>query len=496
MPAKKSFFYNAASNVIRGGASSLVAIALPYFFSRALDTNRFAAWALVLQMAAYANFLDFGLQTAIARFIAQAAELRQDDRLDELVSTSIALLCGAAAVAFLVITGVIFLFPHFFQHIPAQIYPEFRGAALLLSASAVSVIALSSFPSTLLGLHRNDLVAMAIGLSRLGGALAAVLALRYTHSLILLAACIGAANLLAALVQIAMVRRLIPGLRLRVTNIRRLVAVELAQYCAGLTVWNVGLLIVSGLDLLLVGHFRFEAVGVYSIALSAATLFAGVNSYIVTALLAPLSVLHARQEMSAIGRIVVSVTALDVVVNGAVAASTFIIALPVLRLWVAPYATAVLPLMQILMVAQAIRLSGLTFSVTLVALGQQNKGMAQGWVEALVNLVASVIGVVWFGPIGVAWGTLLGACCSLGWISLVTMRRVEDLPLTSREFMREALLRPLLCLSPMLVLALLASRLSQPVAFAAELAGLVLTAALVKSFLPLCGLHTSGISPA
>jgi O-antigen/teichoic acid export membrane protein len=62
---------NALANLLRGGATAVVALGLPHFLTRSLDSNRFAAWCLVLQIAAYAGYFDFGLQTAVARYLAR-----------------------------------------------------------------------------------------------------------------------------------------------------------------------------------------------------------------------------------------------------------------------------------------------------------------------------------------------------------------------------------------------------------------------------------------
>src|SRR5258705_11247372 len=97
---------NAIANLVRGGATAALAIALPRFPTRSLDMEHFAAWSLVLQIAAYASYLDFGLQTAIARFIAQAAELEQKERQAKLVSTALVLLSLAALIAFTIISIV------------------------------------------------------------------------------------------------------------------------------------------------------------------------------------------------------------------------------------------------------------------------------------------------------------------------------------------------------------------------------------------------------
>lgn len=106
---------NAFANVIRGGASAIVAIALPHFLTRAMDHDRFAAWALMLQVSAYAGYLDFGLQTAIARYLAQAIERDDKDQCNELVSTAFICLTVAGVLALTVIGFIVWQLPHLFH---------------------------------------------------------------------------------------------------------------------------------------------------------------------------------------------------------------------------------------------------------------------------------------------------------------------------------------------------------------------------------------------
>ena len=62
-------FKNAIANVARGSAAALVAILLPPFLTRLMSSDAFGAWSLVLQLCAFVGYLDFGIQTAIGRFI-------------------------------------------------------------------------------------------------------------------------------------------------------------------------------------------------------------------------------------------------------------------------------------------------------------------------------------------------------------------------------------------------------------------------------------------
>ncbi|MGH9725887.1 MAG: hypothetical protein ACRD41_12555, partial [Candidatus Acidiferrales bacterium] len=178
---------NGLANLVRGGATAAVAVLLPRFLVRTLDQSHFAAWVLILQIAAYSSYLDFGLQTAVARFIAQAIELEQKERQARLISTALILLSLAGLLAFGVIAIFVWQFPHLFKGVPFGLLGEFRNGALLLSLSACLLLPLSAYTGVLVGMRRNEIPAMAIGGSRLIGAFAVIIASYHTQSLVVLA---------------------------------------------------------------------------------------------------------------------------------------------------------------------------------------------------------------------------------------------------------------------------------------------------------------------
>src|ERR1035441_5343716 len=123
---------NAAVNIARGGATAAVALALPHFLTRALSPDQFGAWSLMLQIAACSSFLDFGLQTAVARHVAQLMESGDERRINQLASTALTMLTAAGGLALAAIGILLWQLSVFFHGIPPALSHEFRLAALLL----------------------------------------------------------------------------------------------------------------------------------------------------------------------------------------------------------------------------------------------------------------------------------------------------------------------------------------------------------------------------
>ena len=349
---------------------------------------------------------------------------------------------------------VVWQFPHFFRDVPRSLLPEVLSGVIIIGGTSALLLPFSAWSGVLIGLHRNEYVALTIGGSRVLGALAVVAASRRTHSLTLFAACLAAANLLGCLVQVAIVRRLLPTLRLSLARVRRSVAAELGKYCGGLTVWSLSMFLVTGLDLTVVGYFDFKAVGYYAIAASLVTTFAGANNAVCSALMTPVAALHASGQIDRVRSVTLAATRLNTYLNVLATVGIFLFGPFLLRIWVGEtYARAAFPIVEVLMVANAIRLIGNPYASMLIAVDQQKHGIAQGLAEGVTNLGASIIGAVRFGVIGVAWGTLVGAVAGMVWICVLTLKWVKRVTFDRWGFLREGVARPLACVSPLVAFA-------------------------------------------
>jgi O-antigen/teichoic acid export membrane protein len=443
---------NALANVVRGGATAVVALTLPHFLTRALDHDRFAAWALMLQIAAYVGYLDFGIQTVVARYLAQLMERGNYDQRDRLVSTAFAMLSAAGIAALVLSSLMVWQFPRVVHGISPVLLAELRLGVLVLALSAALMLPLSVFAGVLVGLHRNEFTALTIGGSRILGAAAVLVAVHYTHSLFWLAVCLGFFNLLGGTLQCVIALRMLPQMRLRIRYVNKQMAQELLQSCLELTVYSFSMLLVSGLDVLIVGYSAYDAVGYYAISATLVTFVAGLSNSVFAAMLAPVAVLQERGELRRICDLVIRTTRLGSYLSLVITLPVFVYGFVALKLWVGPtYAGQALPILEVLMVAQAIRLIGNSYCTMLIATGQQKYGMAVALIEASSNLVFSIVGMLWFGPIGVAWGTLIGALIAIVCLFPFSMRKAKKVPIPEWLFFHEGILRPILVAMPVLL---------------------------------------------
>ncbi|QNI31580.1 hypothetical protein H7849_21305 [Alloacidobacterium dinghuense] len=443
---------NALANVVRGGASAIAALVIPHFLTHALDHEHFAAWSLLLQIAAYANYLDFGLQTAVARYLAQAIELGDEGRRDRLISTTFGLLMLAGVLVLAVLGAIIWWFPQIFHSVPLQTVSDLRVALVIMTATACIMLPVSTFTGVLIGSHRNEYPAIAIGGSRILGAIAVLVTVRYTQSLSLLALSLCSFQLLGGLAQYHIAERLLPGMRVRFSYVDHAMARELIGYCSTLTIWSFSMLLIGGLDVTIIGYFDFSAVAQYSLATTLISFFMGLSNSIFSALLAPVAMLQSRKEYERIRRLVTTSTRLNTYGCMALTVAAFFCGGNLLKIWVGPaYAAKVLPILEILLVAQTVRLTGSAYAVVLVALGLQRYGLFPAVVEGILNLALSVLGMRVIGAVGVAWATLIAAAVAIAMQVVLIMQWAHEIKMNRSTFAWEGIVQPVLAFSPLIL---------------------------------------------
>jgi O-antigen/teichoic acid export membrane protein len=445
------FAKNAVANLARGSAGAVVALVLPSILVRHMPAATYAVWVLVLQSAAYVSLFNFGLQTAIGRYVAFANERRDEAQRDSVFSTALAGLCLGAAIALLLLAAAAAGAQHIFPGVPASLVPAMQVALLIVGLSMATDLPASACNGVFIGMQRYDLPAITVGGARILSAVGLVLAALSGFSLIAMALIVAGANLLAQLAQLLLMRRLTPGLRFRAALVLGSTARELFGYCLGLSVMSLGMLLVSGLDLVLVGRFDFARVIPYSVSSTLVVLISGVLYSGVNVLMPHGAVLHARGDARELGRLTVRSTQMSTLLLVLTGLPVLLFARPILHAWIgARYVEDGVPLISALIVANIIRLIGAPYSVLLIAAGRQSYIKISPLSEGVVNFIASVLLGLRFGAIGVALGTLLGSFVSIGTHLFYSMPRTrEAIAFSRREFILSGALLPLAVTAPL-----------------------------------------------
>lgn len=451
---------NAFANAARGGANAVVALVVPPFLTRAMSIEAYSAWVLILQVSAYVGYLDFGLQTAVARYVAHSTELNDSEQRSRICSTSVAVLSLAGVLGMLGVGMLLLFLPHIFSQIPIPLLGQVRMALALVSVSLVIGLPAGVFNGIFVGLQRNEVPAMVVGGSRLLSAAVLILVVRCGGSLTDLALGSAIINVATYAAQYAVYRRLIP-FRLSIAQVAWAETRQLVDYCFSLNVWSFAMLLVTGLDVTLVGFFRFSEVAYYGVAATVVTFLAGMQNAVFSAMIPATAVLHARGAASELGTLVLTSTRYCMILLLLSGVPLLVGARLLLTLWVGTaYAANATLLLQVLVLANIIRLSATPYSVTLIGTGQQRLIILMPLVEGFSNLAASLVLGYRFGAVGVALGTLFGAIIATVGNIWYNMPRTLAVQFSIREYIGRSLLLPSCCLLPISGSALLNAAMS------------------------------------
>jgi O-antigen/teichoic acid export membrane protein len=437
---------NALANIMRGMAAAIVAVALPPFLTRALSTEAYGAWALVLQFSAYVGYFDFGLQTAVARFVAHSTESKDWNKRNAIASTTGVMLGIAALLAIIAIFALVFALPYLFQNVTPTVYRQMRIALLLVTGSMAIGLPISVLHGIFVGLQRNELSAIVISGSRLAAALAIVLAAMHGYGLSTLGLITACANLGAYAASYALYRASVADIHIRFKLFSLRVGKELLSHCYSLTIWSISMFLISGLDLTLVGVFDYSAVAYYAVASSLVLFLAGLQNAVFSALMPAAAALDARGDAVSLGRMLISSTRYSTFLLLLTGIPLMLYGQSFLNLWVGPvYAGHAIWLLRALVLANTVRLSVTPYAVILIGTGQHRLVIVSPLIEGTINLIASIIGAELFGAIGVAIGTLIGAVFCVMANYVYNMPRTTSVRFRFPEYLRDGIVMPAGC---------------------------------------------------
>ncbi len=442
---------NSVVNLARLCVSVMLALLLPPFLTHRLSHEMYAAWVLILQVSAYGAIFELGLQSAISKFVAQHDAVQDHGGTNSVVSTATALL-GVSAVCALAAIGVlVWLVPHFFGELtPSLVHQVRMGILFVGGASALSLPPLA-FAASFTGLQRNSIPMAIQAVLQTLTTIAIVVVVLLHGNLVVMGACVGALTLGAGLAQVAAWRKYLAHIRVSAAAVTRQMARVILIYCAAMGVWSFAWLLITGLDTTVVGHFDFKATGYYAVAASPNNFILLMIGAIFGPLMPAVSALAAVGDRKGIATLTLRTTRYCALLLVLIGLAFLLYGYQILSIWVGPeYARHSAPLLQLLVIANMVRLCVLPYTIIVVGNGLQRYGFLAALTEAFVNLGASILLGSRYGAIGVAAGTLIGGVVGITLHIFYSMRcTFEEIPVLRRDFLLQGLARPLLCALPL-----------------------------------------------
>lgn len=454
----------------------------PFMLSR-LGATDYGLWVLASSVVGYGALLDFGIASAITKYIAEYRAKGLAEEARDLIATALSLYILFGLVAIVLSALAAPLFPQLFNVPPEQ---HARASQLvLLSGVGVGLsIPCATTTAVLWGLHRFDVVNV---ISIIGTLLSAIL----TIAILLLGGgilgIVAAGIVITVVMQIPsiwLIYRVAPELHFgwRAPSLARVRMVF--AFSSSLFILNVSGRLQAKTDEIVIGAFLpIASITPYAIAHRLSDMARILTDQFMKVLLPLASELHAENDRARLRSLFIVSTRLTIAIFLPIGGTLVALAGPILSAWVGP------PYADYAYLVLILTLAGL-LGTCLWPAGSVLQGMARhqplaviSMATGIANLALSIALVQSLGLAGVALGTLIPTTLeSLVFVIPYTCRVIGVSP---REALAKMYAPALLPAVPMLIVLYALQELVQPSSWLAII-GVAGVGPLVYSVVYLC----------
>jgi O-antigen/teichoic acid export membrane protein len=453
MPRQRTAPVSSVRNVLWNWATLIFTIVVTFvqspFVVHRLGNTNYGLWVLLASLVGYLGLLDFGVRSAVTRYVARLHAGGADLDASRLVSTALAIFGMLGLVALLVATILATFVTDGFHVPPAQAHAA-RLVVMMGGLSVAAALVGGTFGGVIVALQRFDLggqIEISIGIAR---AAAIYVALAQGLGLVSLAVIQLAASVVRTIAFAVLALRLYPELQVTRVAWDREWIPRIFSFSLASTLITFSTTLILYSDSVVIGAFLpAAAITFFSIA-------AGLTDYSrslirgISTIMTPRTSAIEMEGHAAIAASILrmarlaSTLILPVGITFLLRGSSFI------GLWMgAEYAAPSGMILQILTVAMLFYAASQILGASLLGLSL-HKGLVPFFVgEALVNLGLSLLLVRRLGLAGIAWGTTIPNLVTSLVLLPLYARRTISLPLL--DYHRQAWLRPFLALVPFAV---------------------------------------------
>ncbi len=426
----KRLLSGASLRVLLLGANIGVSFYLMPFLIHALGDYWYGFWTLVGTFMGYYGLFDFGLSSAVTRFISRAYGKGDLKDMNIVLNTSIVLFCFIGLAVLLVTVVISFLGPRFFDT-PAEI-ALFRTVILILGADMALSFPMRAFSGTLISKIRYDLVVSA---SLTTIAIRTTLIIYFIGSgygLIALALITLLVNLCRYTMNIIFVRREFPEMKLDRQYFDRTRIKSLFNYSKYTFITQVADRLRFKVDSFVIASFLdLSSVTIYFIAARMMEYFSDLIRSFLGLLTPVFSQYEAKGEFDTIRLIFIRATKISSALTIFAGGSIIFYWQFFIETWMGPEYSASCPLLYVLCSGSILGLMQTPSVGLLYGISKHKYYAISNTGEGILNVLVSIILIQTYGLLGVAIGTLTGMVVFKLFVQPIYISRVINLSLLS-----------------------------------------------------------------
>lgn len=406
MNLKRQTIKNVGASWLRQLVSLTVGFFLAPFVLHKLGDDQYGLWVLLLSVFGYYGLFDFGIRSAVVKYVAEFNTTADVDRLRRTINTIIFMYSCIGLAIFIVIEVGSFFVGSLF-HLPPDLVHTGEFLFRILGVAAVLLFPLSVFTGILQGLHRFDWLNLTQIVSNLVRAMLIVLVL--THDGGLLSIALVTLGLLVVVRTVCMVlaRRLVPlkyGRRL----VDRATFHRITGYSSITFLVSVAEKLRFGADVLVIGIFlspaaiTFFAIGSKLVDYASNLVDAMADTFLPMA-----SQFDSARDSNRLRRLFVAGNRASALVIFPICGILIVMGKPIISVWMGPkYISSYIVLLLLLIPRTLYRAQAASNRILFGMYKHKVLGIVV-LAEGICNLILSIILVRHYGIIGVALGTTI-----------------------------------------------------------------------------------------
>lgn len=398
---------NVGTRYLMVGTEAVVGLLLLPFNVSHLGQAAWGLWMLTASLNSYFSLLDLGYGGSITKFVAEYRARRDAESLNQILSTMFVLFTGVGVVAYVAFMLVASHVTALFNLAPDQVTAA-RQLLLITGLYVAIGFPFSVFGGVMNGFQRYDINNLvAVGTS-IVVAIVNVVMLLVGCSLVQLVAVTTGIRVLAYLIYRRNAYRVFPALSIRPSRFGTARLKEVTGFSVYMSIIDWSNKLNYSIDAIVIGAFLSPAaVALWTVPQRLAEFLQRLTNQLNGVLFPVVVDSDAGERPDRLRTIFIQGTRLSLFAVVPLAAALFMLADPLIRVWVGSRFEASIPITQILVTVIAIRVGSSTATTLLKGAGRHR---LLAWVNAgsgLANVALSLLWIRPYGLLGQAFGTLV-----------------------------------------------------------------------------------------
>lgn len=416
--------------IARGGVTAAASLGIPFLLSNILARQTMNAWILMVFLTSWIRLLDLGITTAVVRFVARESA---PETKNQVVRAGSQILRVPAILATVALATLAALLTRAYPSV-ARI-PGARSGLMIMALFASITLLIAPANGFYVAQHRGRFLAIALAGSRGLQVVATLTVAIVTKNLFWIAAVFSLTELLGSLFVWTRFKQDCPTDSAPISESLRL---ELRRHCASSAVWAVSGIFVASLDTAIVARVEAVATSEYGLCLALTATVGGLHAALLSPLIAQVA---STTNDSGSTRTLVMKAARKTNRIMALATTLLLLCTPIVILAAGKGIdrSRMATVLAILHLANFLRFLGAPYASALLGTGEHRRVVASPVLEAVANLSASLVLGHFYGAIGVATGTLIGALASLLLHLAHNMRRTVIIAIDPRRYIADTI---------------------------------------------------------